>query len=323
MPNPPRAGTEEASQFFRKFANTVSGARRSSGEDPSRKQGGSSTPGKGDALLTQVQQGQQPAQPASSSDRLREKILKSGNHMTASYEQRLADIRMQTKNMSPVDASKHPSLLPRQLSNVAGKKCLVLDVDETLVHSSYQPVHDYDLHLPLRVNGSICNVYVAYRPGLKSFLQAVAPMFEIVIFTASVSVYCDPLMNHLDPKNILGPGRLFREHCSVVNGSYVKDLSLLGRQLDQICIIDNSPVAYLFQPRNAIPILSWFDDPSDTELLKLLPMLEEMATSDNVYEQLDPYNARLQEAAAQAEQEQKPLSPNSGSRGSSRPPVRR
>jgi Dullard-like phosphatase family protein len=208
---------------------------------------------------------------------------------------RLQQIQSQAKNLSPMDPSKYAPLLPSPLSSVGNKKCLVLDVDETLVHSSYNSSHQHDVHLECRVNGSICHVYVAYRPHVHVFLEAVKNMFEIVIFTASVAQYCNPLMNRIDPEGMLGTLRLFREHCSMVNGSYVKDLSLLGRPLDQIAIVDNSPVAYLFQPRNAIPIQSWFDDPNDTELLKLLPMLEQLATAANVYDTLDLYNAALLE----------------------------
>lgn len=287
---------DEASQFFKKFGNTVSSSstRRSSGEEATKNRANTgATPGK-DALLTQVQQAQ--AQQAQKDEK--SSSARRSHYTAAGVEKRLADIKLQPKNMSPVDAARHPSLLPRPVPAVVGRKCLVLDVDETLVHSSYQPVKKYDLHLPLRVNGNICNVYVAYRPKLREFLQAMAPLYEVVIFTASVSVYCDPLMNNIDPKGALGTGRLFREHCSVVNGSYVKDLSLLGRPLDQVCIIDNSPVAYLFQPRNAIPILSWFDDPADEELMKLVPILQQMATSRDVYEVLDEYNALVQEQAA-------------------------
>jgi RNA polymerase II subunit A small phosphatase-like protein len=58
-------------------------------------------------------------------------------------------------------------------------------------------------------------------------------------------------------------------------------------------IIDNSPIAYCFQPRNAIPILSWFDDPNDDELLKLIPVLQQLAFEESVYPFLDMYNAHL------------------------------
>jgi Dullard-like phosphatase family protein len=294
MPAPLNPSKEDTSQYFKKFNTAIQqGGSRSSGEDPTKRPTtlpsvAPSTGGK-DALLTQVRQDALPTKTTTSSG-----ITIS----SAAIQRRLQDIQSQPKNMSPVDPKRHPSLLSKPVPSAVGKKCLVLDVDETLVHSSYQPVHKYDLHLPLRVNGNTCNVYVAYRPFLREFLQAVAPLYEIVIFTASVSIYCDPLMNHIDPKGALGGCRLFREHCSVVNGSYVKDLSLLGRPLETVCIIDNSPVAYLFQPRNAIPILSWFNDPADDELKKLIPMLTEMASAPDVYRHLDEYNATMQEIAS-------------------------
>ena len=60
--------------------------------------------------------------------------------------------------------------------------------------------------------------------------------------------------------------RLFRESCVYDRGNYVKDLSKLGREMKRTIIIDNSPASYLFQPQNAIPCSSWFDDKNDTLL---------------------------------------------------------
>jgi len=71
--------------------------------------------------------------------------------------------------------------------------------------------------------------------------------------------------------------RLSRESCSPYKGSYVKDMGRMGRDIDSIMIIDNSPHSYLFNPQNAIPCESWFSDKSDRELLELLPKLEQLA----------------------------------------------
>lgn len=290
------ANANDAS-YFRRLNNKISTDRPGI---PGANSSGSSAgtpkrPAPANGLMTQVQQ----TPPASgsavgrSSSMVKRRAPSQPPPTESEYKAKLRRIQGQAKNLSPMNPAKYAPLLLRAAPALATRKCLVLDVDETLVHSSYKPTAKYDLHLPCEVNGGICNIYVAYRPHLKTFLDAVKDMFEVVIFTASVDIYCNPLMDKIDPENRLAAQRLFRDHCSSVNGSYVKDLSLLGRPLDQICIVDNSPVAYLFQPRNAIPILSWFDDPNDTELLDLIPTMRALAEATDVYEVLDPYNARL------------------------------
>lgn len=106
-------------------------------------------------------------------------------------------------------------------------------------------------------------------------------LFELVVFTASLSKYAEPLMVQLD-KNNLCSYKLFREHCTFYNKAFVKDLTRLGRNMKDVIIVDNSPVAYLFQPENAIPIKSWYEDPNDTELVRLSHILERLAYEDDV-----------------------------------------
>ena len=100
--------------------------------------------------------------------------------------------------------------------------------------------------------------------------------YEIVMFTASLSKYAEPLYAKLDPKKVTAT-LLYREHCTFYNGLFVKDMSRLGRNLEDVIIIDNSPTSYMFQPENSFPCISWYEDRSDRELLEMIPILEKLA----------------------------------------------
>ncbi|PPJ55518.1 hypothetical protein CBER1_07061 [Cercospora berteroae] len=167
-------------------------------------------------------------------------------------------------------------LLPPTRPEHKGRKCLVLDLDETLVHSSFKILHQADFTIPVEIEGQYHNVYVIKRPGVDAFLKRVGEIYEVVVFTASVSKYGDPLLDQLDIHNVVHH-RLFRESCYNHQGNYVKDLSQVGRDLKETIIIDNSPTSYIFHPQHAVPISSWFSDAHDNELLDLIPVLEDLA----------------------------------------------
>lgn len=175
----------------------------------------------------------------------------------------------------PDSESEEPEGLlgPKDSTRFKGKKCLVLDLDETLVHSSFKPVPDADFIVPVEIEGTVYKVYVLKRPYVDEFLDAVAKHYEVVIFTASLSKYANPLLDMLD-KNQVVSHRLFRESCVLHGQAYVKDMSKIGRKMRDIIIVDNSPLSYAFQPTSAIPISSWFDDRSDMALKELIPVLE-------------------------------------------------
>ncbi|CAM9017907.1 unnamed protein product [Wickerhamomyces anomalus] len=160
------------------------------------------------------------------------------------------------------------------------KKCLVLDLDETLVHSSFKYLRQADFVIPVDIENQIHNVYVIKRPGVDEFLKRVGEIYEVVVFTASVSRYGDPLLDELDIHHAVHH-RLFRDSCYNYQNNYIKNLSQLGRPLNDIIILDNSPASYIFHPQHAIPISSWFSDAHDNELLDIIPFLEDLA-KDNV-----------------------------------------
>jgi RNA polymerase II subunit A small phosphatase-like protein len=94
----------------------------------------------------------------------------------------------------------------------------------------------YDFTVPVLLQNTISKAYVAKRPGVDKFLAKAAEHFEVVIFTASLKSYADPLIDILAPGLTLQ--RLFRRSCRYIDGAYIKDLHRLGRDLNKVVIVD-------------------------------------------------------------------------------------
>ncbi|KAH9876160.1 hypothetical protein J1614_004039 [Plenodomus biglobosus] len=167
------------------------------------------------------------------------------------------------------------------------QKTLILDLDETLIHSlvnggRFQTGHMVEVKLQAAVGagGQIIGpqvpllYYVHKRPYCDDFLKKVSKWYNLVVFTASVQEYADPVIDWLEVERKYFVGRYYRQHCTLRNGAYIKDLAQIEPDLSKVMILDNSPLSYVFHPDNAIPIEGWISDPTDHDLLHLIPLLE-------------------------------------------------
>lgn len=146
------------------------------------------------------------------------------------------------------------------------QKTLVLDLDETLIHSlakggrmSSGHMVEVKLNAPVTVSTNQANqpaqvigpqhpilYYVHKRPHCDEFLKKVCKWYKLVIFTASVQEYADPVIDWLELERKYFVGRYYRQHCTFRNGAYIKDLSSIEPDLSKVMILDNSPVSYIF-----------------------------------------------------------------------------
>lgn len=151
----------------------------------------------------------------------------------------------------------------------APQKTLVLDLDETLIHSlakggRMSSGHMVEVKLSIPTTTSLSPggpqttlgpqhpilYYVHKRPHCDEFLRKVSKWYKLVIFTASVQEYADPVIDWLEQERKYFQGRLYRQHCTFRNGAYIKDLSSVEPDLSKVMILDNSPMSYIFHEGN-------------------------------------------------------------------------
>lgn len=94
---------------------------------------------------------------------------------------KLEELETSSNSMDPavlLDASYLPQ---------SAKPTLVMDLDETLLHSSNAPISHYDYYYEYThaSTGRRQDVFVRYRPFLIEFIKYAAMHYELIIYTAS------------------------------------------------------------------------------------------------------------------------------------------
>jgi len=173
--------------------------------------------------------------------------------------------------------------LPKQRPEHSDRMTVVLDLDETLIHSIF--LNDLEVltkstskllklmkklrkkcDLFLSDVGNYGDIFVFFRPGLHRFLKKLSTTCEVVLWTAASRRYAKPILDFIDPDGHLLPYRLFREHTIRRGKESIKDLGLLGRKLKKTLLIDNNEDALARAPRNCYLIPDFYGDPNDFEL---------------------------------------------------------
>uniref|UniRef100_A0A1A8LH56 FCP1 homology domain-containing protein n=3 Tax=Nothobranchius TaxID=28779 RepID=A0A1A8LH56_9TELE len=163
---------------------------------------------------------------------------------------------------------------------------LVVDLEETLMFSSLTVIKDADYTFHTTFQDHQYKVYMILRPHVKEFLQAMAKIYELFVYTCAKKEYAEKILEILDPQRKLFRHRLYQDDCSCVLGHYIKDLSFLERDLAKTVVLDNAPHTYPYHLVNTIPIKSWSGDPEDRELQKLIPYMEKVAAAEDFPEVL-------------------------------------
>ena len=162
------------------------------------------------------------------------------------------------------------------------KKLLLIDLDETLIHSEFRNKDNYKA-LDIYTKNSKCKsktfsysdenyiyyIDVFFRPYLKEFLNAVSKYFDLAIFTAAMKGYADTILDYIDPNNQFFQFRLYRDACIPLQQRlYIKDLRII-KNYDpmNVILMDNSLYSFMNQPSNGMLVNSFYTNHKDTQLI--------------------------------------------------------
>ena len=167
---------------------------------------------------------------------------------------------------------------------IKNRKLLVLDLDETLVHSSEAKLD--------RTPDLVADQYFVYeRPFVRDLLEFGFENFEVGIWTTATEGYARHILNSL----VGGLDRFrfiwTRDRCTWVFDEasneriQVKKLEKLKRQgykPESVIAVDDTRSAWRFSYGNLIHVSRFEGDPEDRELKLLIEFLELIRESPNI-----------------------------------------
>nr|CCC93148.1 unnamed protein product [Trypanosoma congolense IL3000] len=108
---------------------------------------------------------------------------------------------------------------------------LVLDLDETVIYAREGPLYA--------------------RPYLNELLDFIKRNFEVIVWTAGEREYAKSIMEEINVDNTVRH-LIYRHEVWFSFDDYTKDLKRLGRDIDYVVIIENTPECVRSNPQNGI-----------------------------------------------------------------------
>ena len=117
---------------------------------------------------------------------------------------------------------------------------------------------------------------IILRNGLFSFLSTIKPFFELILFSIDSKDVSYPIINMIENDKKYFDYKFYKDHCVLYKNNLIKDLTLIGRDLSKIIIVDNNETCFELNKENGIKISSFYGDNNDNKLFELKNILKEI-----------------------------------------------
>jgi RNA polymerase II subunit A small phosphatase-like protein len=166
------------------------------------------------------------------------------------------------------------------------KHLLVLDLDETLIHSSVEK-------LTINEDFKYEEYFVYERPHLDWFIKEISNHFRLGIWSAADELYVSSIVKQIMPKDIKLEIMLDRTSCEIEldsetnTNTYEKNIAhllQLDLKLEQIILVDDNAANAKINKGNVIVIKPFFGDLHDQELKFLYNYLLTIRDAEDIRE---------------------------------------
>jgi len=164
------------------------------------------------------------------------------------------------------------------------KNLLILDLDETLIHGTEEP-------LAIPADFRVGPFYIHERPYVREFLSFCRAHFHLAVWSTGSEDYVRDVLDELTDGSNPFEFIWGRNRCTLKREAYdgelcwLKDLKKvrkLGWPLEQVLMLEDTPANLARHYGNVIRIDAFEGAADDTELLQLQPFLLKLATVANV-----------------------------------------
>ncbi|ESL06834.1 hypothetical protein TRSC58_05485 [Trypanosoma rangeli SC58] len=162
-----------------------------------------------------------PSPPPKGCELLRENVYEAG---------RRHDVDEVRKRRKPTMA-RHKERLVDPPAGANKKYTVVLDLDETVVYAREGPLYA--------------------RAYLRELLRSIKDVFEVIVWTAGEREYAKNILEEINQEHII-QHLIYRHGAWFCSEDYTKDLKKLGRNIDYVIIVENTPDCVRANPQNGI-----------------------------------------------------------------------
>ncbi|ELP89270.1 carboxy-terminal domain RNA polymerase II polypeptide A small phosphatase, putative [Entamoeba invadens IP1] len=185
------------------------------------------------------------------------------------------------------DAKVSPIVSPC-LPESDGRRSLVFDLDDTLIHTYPNPVIQRVGLYPVEFGTK--TYYFEIRNGVVDFLKRMKKEYELILFTSADQRYADQILQVLESDEPLFEQKLYQTDCVTQTG-FVKDLQKVGRDKFTTICFDDYPYGWASQDN--ICVCKKYNGGQDAEVKRWENIVTQCSSLFDVREALLEYSMCL------------------------------